>query len=318
MKSPGYDPAYGQVVVPVTMSNGRTTTTIEYVLFLEPPAVPELPEVTYGYPAPAGGALLIPISDLGVTCTACSAGSGLEVTSFAPKGAATVLPTETHLVVRPHADFEGPLEITIRYGDMWGGWSQPTVLTVPVSRLDEDAPVAQHVQRRLPGKATQIDLNELVHFPAGAEGARILCGSAIHGTVVCDAAGHASYTPTEKAQVDQFAFHVAQNGDLVTGSVTFVAEGADVGLPDKGFAVTEPRTSPTPAPTPPAPDPEEEEKKKKAASRRGKKQDDEKEQQLVLLRVASPVVPKAPPVEAEGLSGIFTPLIETMNRADAR
>jgi len=321
VKSPGYDPDFGEVIVPVKMTNGRTSTTIDYVLSLEPPAVPELAEMTYPHPAPAGGTLLIPISDLGITCTACSAGSGLEVTSFAPVGAATVLPTETHLVVRPRAGFEGPLEITIRAGDMYGGWSSPTVITVPVSRLDEDAPVPQHVQRPLAAEASAFDLPGLVHFPAGPDDAQILCGSAIHGTVVCDAAGTATYTPFEKAQVDQFSFHVAQNGDYATGSVTLVAEDAEVGLPAKGLAVSEPRTSPTPAPTP-APDPEPEETDDPdadPADEDAKKKDEEKqEQQMVLLRVASPLVPASPPDETGGMVGVFTPLVETMNRAGAR
>ncbi|MBO3662739.1 hypothetical protein [Microbacterium stercoris] len=314
VKSPGYDPEYGEVIVPVKTSNGRTATTIDYVLFLEPPEVPELPETRYPYPAPAGGTLMIPISDLGVTCTACTAGSGLEVTSFAPQGAATVLPTETHLVVRPHDDFEGPLEITLRYGDMWDGWSPPTVLTVSVSKLDADAPIAQHVMRPMPEKTGEFDLNELVHLPAGAEGAQILCGAALHGTVVCDGEGHATYTPTAPAAVDEFAFRVSQHGDLVTGSVVLVADGAETGLPVEGQAVSEPRTDPTPAPQPPEPDPEE---TQNASGRRGKKADT-KEQQMVLLRVPSPVVPKTPPADGGGLAGIFTPLIETMNRAGAR
>lgn len=334
--SPGYDPDYGELVVPVALSNGRSRASIDYVLRLEPPAAPELPVATYPFPAPAGGVLLIPISDLGVQCTACAEGGGLEVTSFAPAGAATVLPTETHLVVRPRAGFEGPLEVTVRFGDMYGGWSQPTVLTVPVSRQGADAPVAQHVLRPLPADGGRFDLAELVAAPGG-EGAadmHFLCGGAIHGAVVCDAAGTATYTPFEEAAVDQFSFHVARGGDLVTGSVTLVAPGAGetpVALPDTGVAVTEPRTSASPAPTP-QPDPEEAEEAEEAdapggdgapgddASGSDGGADDEQSapQELVLLRVATPIAPPPPPAESGGRTGLFTPLVELLDRVGAR
>ncbi|WP_345751890.1 hypothetical protein [Microbacterium rhizophilus] len=324
--SPGYDPEFEDVVVPVAMSNGRSSTTIDYVLGLEPPAAPELPTATYPFPAPAGGVLLIPISDLGVQCTACADGGGLEVTSFAPEGVATVLPTETHLVVRPKPSFEGPLEITIRFGDGYDGWSQPTALTVPVSRQGGDAPLAQHVQRPLPAKGGEIDLRELIHVPAGAAEAEshVLCGGAIHGTVVCDAAGVATYRPFERAAVDQFSFHVARGGDLVTGSVTLVADGADVHLPAPGLAPAEPRTTPRPAPSP-DPDARESEEPADASasagpdgSGEGEPEEEEQPQEYVLLRVATAIAPPAPPEDRGAQTGVFAPLVELLDRVGAR
>lgn len=327
--SPGYDPDFAEIVVPVALSNGRSTTTIDYVLGLEPPPVPEFLVRAYPFPAPSGGTLLIPISDLGVECTACEGGGGLEVTSFSPAGAATVLPTETHLVVRPKASFEGPLELTIRFGDMYGGWSAPTVLTVPVSRQGDDAPLVQHVQRPLPAEGGEIDLTELIHVPPGAVDAEthILCGGAIHGTVVCDGAGVASYRPFEEAAVDQFSFHVARGGALMTGSVTLVSDGADVDLAAQGIAPAEPRTAPSPAPTP-APDPEETEDAADGSAAAGSEGDpdgsrsgsdeDEEPQEYVLLRLATPLVPPAPPEDSGAQSGVFTPLVEMLDRVGAR
>lgn len=327
--SPGYDPEFGSIIVPVALTNGRSTTTIDYVLSLEPPAAPEILVKTYPFPAPSGGTLLIPISDLGVECTACAEGGGLEVTSFAPVGAATILPTETHLVIRPKASFEGPLEVTVRFGDMYGGWSQPTMITVPVSVQGEDAPLAQHVQRPLPAEGGQIELAELIHVPEGAAGdaeQHILCGGAIHGTVVCDGSGIASYRPFEKALVDQFSFHVARGGDVVTGSVTLVAEAADVGLPER-IAPAEPRTVPSPAPTP-EPEPEQTEEPEAGsgepdAGSDGAGSEDESEeeqepQEYVLLRVPTPLVPPAPPEDSGAQAGIFTPLVDLLDRVGAR
>lgn len=326
--SPGYDPEFGSIIVPVALSNGRSSTTIDYVLSLEPPEVPEILVKAYAFPAPSGGTLLIPISDLGVECTACAKGGGLEVTSFAPVGAATILPTETHLVIRPKASFEGPLEVTVRFGDMYGGWSQPTMITVPVSKQGDDAPLAQHVQRPLPADGGQIELAELIHVPAGAADAEqhILCGGAIHGTVVCDASGAATYRPFEKALVDQFSFHVARGGDVVTGSVTLVADGADVGLPEP-LAPAEPRTEPSRAPTP-QPEPEQTEQPQDGSAEADagsdgsgseEESDEEQEpQEYVLLRVPTPLVPPAPPEDSGARAGIFTPLVDLLDRVGAR
>ena len=51
--APDYDPEAGTVRVPVAMSNGSVSTTIDYFVSLEAPEAPSFAEAVYGYPLPA-------------------------------------------------------------------------------------------------------------------------------------------------------------------------------------------------------------------------------------------------------------------------
>ncbi len=227
-----YDPEIDPVVVTAEMTNGRTTMTIDYRVSLEPPEPPATTDLTYAGPASAGTPVLIPFSDLGISCTLCSDGAGIDAASLSPADAGEFWATPTHLVFSPRPDFTGKAELTYRAGDSAGGWSQGAVVTVDVSPQAAQPVTALHVFATLGAEQTVLTLSDMVS--AGSDVTFTSCGPPMHGVVTCSEEGEATYTPSGDAQVDQFSFHVvSESGAQATGSVTVVPE--DSALPQKGL-----------------------------------------------------------------------------------
>ncbi|MGW9112065.1 Ig-like domain-containing protein [Microbacterium sp. NPDC055683] len=318
LRADSYDPDYGQDVVPVPMTNGRTTTTMEYVVTLEAPEQPTVADLSYAHPVAAGGAMLLPLSDLDAACLVCGGGARLEVFSVSPSAAAEVTATETHLIVRPRASFDGPLEVTIRVADEFGTWSEPATIAIPVYRADS-APVAQAVRLPLPTDTTAIDLAALVQTTVDGPVSLVGCGEALHGVVACGADGTARYTPRPGVSADQFSFHVAQGGAQATGSVTFV--GSDTGIPDDGPAATQPVE---PAERVPRAELEaaqqaERDKEAEAAEAAGEEPPaDDEDVALIGLRVPLVLQPRTPVEQTGQAVGAFDALRSLLDRVGAR
>ncbi|MGH3705736.1 MAG: Ig-like domain-containing protein [Agromyces sp.] len=274
-----FDPEAAAVVVPVPQSNGATSVVFHYTVTLAPPEAPTVTPGRTGFPVAAGSTVLLPLSDLGIECVVCSDGGSVDVVGVEPRSAGTAAATGTHVVFRPSAAFTGDAGITLRFADDFGAWSASTEVEVPVYR-PATMLVATSAYLANDGTEQAIDLGELVFGPEAGDIHFIGCGAALHGTVACRPDGTASYVPSD-ASVDQFSYHVASsNGEQATGSVTLVGPGAS--LPDSGLV--------------PA-----------SARRDG---DD---------GVASMIVPRVPSeTEASGRAGIFSPLIETLDRAGVR
>lgn len=275
-----YDPEAAATVVPVPQSNGATSVVFHYTVTLAPPERPTVAGGPIGFPVAAGSTVMLPLSDLGIECPVCTEGGALDVVAVEPRSAGTAAATGTHLVFRPSPAFSGSAGIVVRFADDYGAWSPDATIDVPVYR--PVAPlVATSVFAPIEGTEQQaVDLRPLVFGTDAGELHFLGCGAAVHGTVVCASDGTAIYIPSG-ASVDQFSYHVASsNGEQATGSVTIVGPGAS--LPESGLV--------------PA-----------SARRDG---DD---------GVASMIVPRVPSeTDASGRAGIFSPLIETLDRAGVR
>jgi hypothetical protein len=220
-----FDPDAGATIVPVTLSNGRTTLAFDYVVTTAPPEAPSVASARSAAPAAAGSVVMVPISDLGVECAVCAEGGALEVVGVRPEGAGTASATSTHAVFRPAAGFDGEAELVVRFVDDYGTRSDEASYLVPVYRPGSHALVALSIFAPLaPSGSTSLDLASLA-FSAGDSDLRFVgCGAAVHGTVVCGSDGTAVYTPAGAA-IDQFSFRVAAaDGEQATGSVTLVAD----------------------------------------------------------------------------------------------
>ncbi|MGW9630842.1 Ig-like domain-containing protein [Agromyces sp. NPDC055520] len=274
-----FDPEAPAIVVPVPQSNGETSLVFDYSVTLAPPETPTVNAVRLGFPVAAGSTVMLPIGDLGIECAVCTTGGSIDVIGVEPRSAGTAAATGTHVVFRPSAAFSGDAGITVRFADDFGAWSAESVVEVPVYRPATPL-IATSVYLANDGAEQAIDLGGLV-FGADADDLHFIgCGAAVHGTVVCRPDGTASYVPAA-ASVDQFSYHVASaTGEQATGSVTIV--GADAELPGAGLV--------------PA-----------SAARDG---DD---------GVASKIVPRVPvETDATGRDGVFSPLIDTFDRAGVR
>ncbi|MFB6610044.1 hypothetical protein ACFCVO_06990 [Agromyces sp. NPDC056379] len=246
LSAPSFDPEAPVAIVPVPLSNGRTSITVDYSVALAPPEAPTIAGGAFGYPVAAGSAVLLPLSDLGIACAVCIDGGALDVVEVRPEGAGSAASNGTHLVFRPSASFTGDAELIVRYADDYGAWSADASVVVPVY-APKATLVASSITTPLGEGAQTVDLLPLVfRFGSGdAEISLVGCGSAIHGSVVCSPDGTAVYAPSG-ASVDQFSYHVVSaDGEHATGSVTFVpdaaertlvpasAAGADDGVPSK-------------------------------------------------------------------------------------
>ncbi|MDQ2660441.1 MAG: hypothetical protein M3Y52_01050 [Actinomycetota bacterium] len=281
LAAPNFDPAAKPVVLPVALSNGRTSMVFDYVVTTEPPAAPKVAAARSGAPVAAGSVVLVPISDLGVECAVCVEGGSLEVAGVSPEGAGTAVATPTHVVFRPAADFAGEAELHVRFVDDFGTRSNEVSHLVPVYRAGPSALIALSVFAPFAASgATSLDLTELAFSAGGGELRFVGCGTAVHGTVVCGSDGSAEYTPSSAATVDQFSFRVVDaDGEQATGSVTLVADDGS-------------RQTSGPVPT--------------ATDGKG-------------ARAASAIVPAIPVEQAsEGREGVFVALIDTLDRVGAR
>jgi hypothetical protein len=277
----GYDPGAAATIVPVPLSNGRTSMVFDYAVTLDPPEPPSVAASRPMSPVAAGSVVLLPISDLGVECTVCTEGGALDAVGVEPSSAGTAVATSTHVVFRPASGFTGEAGIVVRFADDYGTWSHDATVTVPVSRPGPEPLIALSVFAPLAEGATTIDLSSLAFSIGGSVVQVIGCGAPIHGTVVCRPDGDAVYSPVGDAAVDQFSFQVAAaNGEQTTGSVTLVSGTSEL-----------PHGGPVPASG-------------------GARTDD---------GVASQVVPAVPAErEQRGREGVFAPLIGTLDRVAAR
>lgn len=248
LSAPSYDPAAAAaVIVPVPLTNGRTSILVGYSVSLGPPEAPTVAEAEYGFPVAAGSTVMLPFSDLGIACPVCTNGGAFDVVDVSPTSAGTAASNGTHLVFRPAAQFSGDAEIRVRYADDFGTWSADATITVPVY-TPRAVLVATSVAIGFGDGPQSIDLAPLAHrFGEGDHDVRLIgCGSAVHGTVVCAPDGTATYAPSG-ATADQFSYHVVSaDGEQATGSVTLVADApleptlvpasavtADDGVPSK-------------------------------------------------------------------------------------
>ncbi|WP_164863607.1 hypothetical protein [Agromyces sp. LHK192] len=233
LRAASYDPDAEPALLPVPMSNGRTSEVFPYTVTLGPPEPPSVHGGRIPTPVAAGSTVLIPFSDLGVECAVCSEGGAVDVVDLAPASAGTVGASATHLVLRPRSGYAGTMEVLVRWSDDFGGRSPESKLEFTVYRpLGALTATSVYVA----GGADPIDLSllDLVFADDGVDDVSLIsCGPAVHGSVVCAPDGTARYSPAG-ASVDQFAYRVASaDGEQATGSVTIV--GADAGLPTSGL-----------------------------------------------------------------------------------
>lgn len=224
--APEYDPAAGVVRVPVAQSNGTVSLAVDYLVTLEPPEAPSFAESSYGYPVPAGGRVLVPLSDLGVVCTDCDETGGPRVRAgtVSPGEAGELEVTSTHLVLAAAAGYTGDVELSVQVGDDAGQWSPATVLQLRLVTSTAERAGALHVLAPMTdGGVTELDLTEYID----AEEPRIIgCGAAAAGSVSCSPGGLATVSGSA-GDVDQFSFHIVDaNGDQSTGSVTLIRPGS--------------------------------------------------------------------------------------------
>lgn len=226
LAAPTFDPDAGATVIPVSLSNGRTSLAFDYTVTTAPPEAPSVASNRSAAPAAAGSVVMVPISDLGVECAVCTNGGALEVVGVRPEGAGTASATSTHAVFRPAAGFEGEAELVVRFVDDFGTPSGEASYVVPVYRPGSHPLVALSVFAPLaPSGATSLDLRSLAFSTGDSELRFVGCGAAVHGTVVCGPDGRAEYAPAAGAAIDQFSFRVAAaDGEQATGSVTLVAD----------------------------------------------------------------------------------------------
>lgn len=225
--APDYDPEAGTVRVPVAMSNGSVSTTIDYFVSLEAPEAPSFAEAVYGYPLPAGARILLPISDLGISCTDCDEhGAQIVVEGVAPAEAGTLEATATHLVLTAAPGYTGDAELQLSVRDDGGQSGAITPITVRLVPSLATAAGALHIVTPVDGDSTELDLLDAA--AAGEALSVIGCGAPVLGTVRCGEGGAASITLPSGVDIDQFSFHIVDAaGDQSTGSVTVVRAGSE-------------------------------------------------------------------------------------------
>ncbi|MBM7829567.1 hypothetical protein JOE59_000272 [Agromyces cerinus] len=277
LSAPSFDPEAPVTIVPVPLSNGRTSIVVDYSVSLAPPEAPTVAGGEVGHPVAAGSTALLPLSDLGIACAVCAEGGALDVVEVLPAEAGSAASNGTHLVFRPSAGFTGDAELVVRYADDYGAWSADASIVVPVYAPSATL-IASSITTPLGDGPQTVDLMPLVfRFGGDADITLVGCGSTIHGSVVCAPDGTAVYAPSG-ASVDQFSYHVVStDGEHATGSVTFVPDAAGQAfVPASAIGADD--------------------------------------------GVPSKIVPRVP-VEGDAAgvrSGIFAPLIETLDRAGVR
>jgi hypothetical protein len=234
--APDYDPELPRQDVPVILTTGTTTLTVVYSVGLAPPEPPTFKSNVYPVPFAQGSRILIPLSDLTVSCILCSAegGTRVEAVGVSPRRAGTLGVTSTHLELAAAPDFTGEAELNVRVVDDLGHSSETAALTVSVYPTGPSTLLAQHtvVEAERDG-TTAIDLSSLVASSDPDETPVVTgCGAAIRGTAICAGDGTAEFRASD-APVDQFSFTVVtEDGEQAVGSVTVVVAGlADAPLP---------------------------------------------------------------------------------------
>lgn len=280
LAAPQYDPEAGVRVLAVPLTDGAVSMLVQYRVTLAPPDAPVLRPVQAARPVASGSLLRVPIADLGISCTACTAGA-LEVLGVEPAAAGSAWATPTHVVFRAATGFTGPVEVVVRVVDDHGTESGDVSLYAGVYRPGADPLLGLDRFVALTAEGTaEVDLASLAVALGDDDLVIVGCGAAMHGQVACDADGVARYVGA--GQVDQFSVQVAAGGEQATASVTLVPGGTD--LPTTGLV---------PA-SPPAGD----------AAEAG--------------RIRMAIVPPVPVDRDDAAPGVFTPFVAALDRIGAR
>jgi hypothetical protein len=219
-----YDPDFEPVPFPVAIVNGSQRLVVTYIVSHALPVAPAVAEgIAYPYPFAAGSRVLLPYSDLGLTCEGCDThGPQIEVLGVEPATAGTARATPTHLEIMPNTGFVGTLAVGLTLTDPFGQQSTAGSVLVSFYGRGDATLTALHVV--VPADEPVIDLTALVIDSDDDADLHLLgCGVALYGTVTC-ANGVATYTPAaEWPGIDQFSFHVLSGtGEQATGSITIV------------------------------------------------------------------------------------------------
>lgn len=235
--SPGYDPELAPVRVAVPLTSAAASLTVDYVIRLAEPEPPDAPDTDIALPVPAGGHLLVPLSDLGLTCGRCTPGTAqIEVTGVDPASAGMARVTGTHLAFAAASEARGPAEIGLRVTDDIGSSSKIFLVTVHIVAPAPDALVGLHLLR--PMETTSFEADDLAYAVGTDDEPRIVgCGEAFTGTVTCSPDGVVTYTPAAGATTDQFSVRLATaSGRQALASVTLGTTDASALAPAAGEA----------------------------------------------------------------------------------
>lgn len=278
LTAPEYDPEAAPVVLPVAVTDGRITTTVEYRVVLEAPETPAVQPSLDVRPTPAGALLRLPVSELGIECAVCGDRARLQAVSVRPRSAGSLWATPTHLVFRAADGFSGPVELGYRVADDFGTASPEASIAVSVYRPGPDRLATLDLVVELDGTDAELDAAELGFATGDDELLVVGCGEPIRGQVQCDDDGTVRFHGDGGA--DQFGIQLATSGgEHGYASVTLVP--ADAAAPAPG-------TAPIAKP----------------------KQGDDG----VVLQLR----PRQPVEDAGGSDGILTPLLSVLDRVGAR
>lgn len=222
-----YDAEAGVTVLPVSLTTGPRTMTVQYRVSMEPPPAPAATPVT-GRAVAAGALLRIPLSDFAVDCTVCVDGGSTAVAEIDPVEAGSAWTTPTHVVFRASREFRGSADIHLIVADDYGTETRSGATVSVYPGVDELVALDVAVEISAEGRA-DIDLSALAGTTSNSEITVVGCGAAVHGSVVC-LDGVAQYTGPVDAGADQFGFHVIAGGEQAYGSVVIVAEGEPTGV----------------------------------------------------------------------------------------
>lgn len=252
---PAYDAGIEpvRVAVPLRSIGTGSKLTVDYVIRLAEPSLPDAPDTTIDLPLTAGAVSLVPLSELGLDCGLCSAGeASVEVRKVEPGAAGAARVTGAHLVFSADPRAQGPVEVDLRVKDDTGRASKTFRVTLHVSQPARTPLQGLHLLRT--AEALTVSAEDLLGPPLGSERSKspeepggadepiivAACGPALHGTVSCTPGGGISYEPrsgasgadgvddaeSEQALPDQFSVRlVATDGRQTLASVTLVAAG---------------------------------------------------------------------------------------------
>lgn len=227
LASESYDPDAGVTVLPIALTTGPRTMTVQYRVSLESPPAPAATPVT-GRAVAAGALLRIPLSDFALDCTVCVDGGSTAVAEIDPVEAGSAWTTPTHVVFRASREFRGSADIHVIVADDYGTETRTGATVSVYPAVDELHALDVAVAVGADGRA-DVDLSALAGTTSDSEIMVVGCGAAVHGSVVC-LDGVAQYSGPVDAGADQFGFHVIAGGEQAFGSVVIVAEGEPTGI----------------------------------------------------------------------------------------
>ncbi len=250
--APTFDPEAPPVRVAVPMAGPAGVVAIDYVLRLGPPPAPDAGDSEVPVPLRAGGHLLVPLVELGLSCGLCTPGiASIRVEGVDPVGSVTARVTGSHLSLAAGAQAQGTAEVALRVIDDIGAASTVFLVRVHIVTDRDAGLLALHRALPAPDAPLSFTLADLAFLPPGTEGVTLVgCSAAVHGTVTCQPDGSVDYRPVDVQAGDQFSFVLStRRGRLALGSVTFV--DAPGGLAAGAGAAEAPLTVVLPVPVEP-------------------------------------------------------------------